>query len=244
MDCLFLVIPAYNESANIVQTIIEWYPVVEKTDPRSRLVIINDGSKDNTYDIASNMMKDYPQLIVIDKENGGHGSAVLYGYRYAIQHEADYIFQTDSDGQTNAAEFDDFWKQRMKYDAILGKRIIRGDGIIRKYVEKVVCLLLWLYFKVKVPDANAPFRLMKTRIVKKYIEYFPENYNLPNIMFTAFFSVFDENISFQEISFRPRQAGKNSINMKKVFHIGYEALDDFRHFRTLIQSIKRGQGHG
>ena len=44
----------------------------------------------------------------LDKPNGDHGSTVLYGYRYAIKNHADYIFQTDSDGQTNLGKFEQF----------------------------------------------------------------------------------------------------------------------------------------
>lgn len=55
MDTLYIVIPAYNESENIKRTIEEWCPVVEKHNGggASRLVIINDGSRDDTYEIAS-----------------------------------------------------------------------------------------------------------------------------------------------------------------------------------------------
>ena len=54
MDTLYIVIPAYNESENIKRTIEEWCPVVEKHNGggASRLVIINDGSRDDTYEIA------------------------------------------------------------------------------------------------------------------------------------------------------------------------------------------------
>ncbi|MFR5150156.1 MAG: glycosyltransferase [Ruminococcus sp.] len=68
---------------------------------KSRLVIINDGSKDNTYELLQKCAATRPLLIPLDKPNGGHGPTVLYGYRYAIRQKADYIFQTDSDGQTN-----------------------------------------------------------------------------------------------------------------------------------------------
>lgn len=47
----------------------------------------------------------YPQLIGITKPNSGHGATVLYAYKYAIQNGADYVFQTDSDGQTLTEEF-------------------------------------------------------------------------------------------------------------------------------------------
>ena len=85
MSSLYIVIPAYNESENIEKTIDQWYPVVERhNDERnSRLVIINDGSKDNTYELLQKCAATRPLLVPLDKPNGGHGPTVLYGYRYA-----------------------------------------------------------------------------------------------------------------------------------------------------------------
>ena len=53
MNTLYIVVPAYNESENIEALIEDWYPVVERYNEKgdSRLVIINDGSKDNTYEM-------------------------------------------------------------------------------------------------------------------------------------------------------------------------------------------------
>ncbi len=231
MEKLFIVIPAYNEKDNIIKTITDWYPVVEKRGPESRLVVINDGSTDNTYDIIKGLAETRPQLTALTKLNGGHGSTVIYGYKYAIGREADWIFQTDSDGQTNPAEFDAFWDMRDSYDAIIGTRNVRGDGKSRKFVENVVCLLLRIIFGVKVKDANAPFRLMKRELLAKYIDRLPMNYNLPNIMMTTFFSYYHEKLAFKEITFKPRQAGKNSINVKKIVKIGIKALGDFISFK-------------
>lgn len=231
MDKLYIVIPAYNESANIRQTVEDWYPVVEAHGENSKLVIINDGSKDNTLEILEEMAKDRPLMVALSKKNGGHGSTVLYGYRYAINEHSDYIFQTDSDGQTNPAEFEAFWAERDSHDAILGVRTVRGDGKSRKFVENVVCLLLRLIFHVRVHDANAPFRLMRTELVNKYIDRLPANYNLPNIMFTTYFAYYKENLAFREISFKPRQGGTNSINIKKIIKIGWKAMSDFFAFK-------------
>ncbi len=237
MDSLYIVIPAYNESENIRRTIEEWYPIVEKYhgDGKSRLVIINDGSKDDTYEIMKEMAKTRPLFVPLTKENGGHGSTVLHGYRYAIVKKADFIFQTDSDGQTNPKEFHAFWNLRNQYDAILGKRMERGDGKSRKIVENTVCFLLNLYFGVKVEDANAPFRLMRTSLVNRYIRRMPKHYHLPNIMFTTFFSYYGENIKFMEITFKPRQGGKNTINGKRIAKIGWDALGEFHAFKQQMQ---------
>ena len=155
----------------------------------------------------------------------------MFGYRHAIEQGADWIFQTDSDGQTDPAEFAQFWESRNQYDAIIGNRIVRGDGKSRKFVENTVCMLLRVFFGVKVQDANAPFRLMKAEIVKKYIDRLPRDYNLPNIMFTTYFAFYGEKVRFLPITFKPRQAGTNTINVKKIVKIGWNAMGDFRRFK-------------
>ena len=230
MSVLYIVIPAYNESANIKKTIKQWYPIVEKynDEGQSRLVVINDGSKDNTYELLCACAKDRPLLVPLTKPNGGHGPTLLYGYRYAVDQDADYIFQTDSDGQTDPAEFEQFWNQRGRYDAVIGNRTERGDGKSRKFVENVVCLLLGLIFGVKVPDANAPYRLMKADLVAQYIGKLPENFNIPNIMLTTYFVYYKEKVKFIPITFKPRQGGTNSINVKKIVKIGWQAVRNFR----------------
>ncbi len=229
MDKLYIIIPAYNESENIRQFIDDWYPIIESHNGggESRLVIIDDGSKDDTYEILCECSKDRPLLEPLTKTNGGHGPTVLYGYRYAVQNHAKYIFQTDSDGQTNPDEFEKFWRQRQNYDAIIGCRPERQDGIFRKFVEKVLLLILRIIFNVKIPDSNAPFRLMDSRLVDKYIREMPEDFNLPNVMLTTYFAYFHEKIRFVKISFKPRQGGVNSINVKKIIILGWRALGDF-----------------
>lgn len=231
MNCLYIIIPAYNEENNIEDVVSSWHKAVEKIGNNSKLVVINDGSKDRTYNKLLDLQNKYKYLLPLTKANSGHGPTLIYGYKYAINNNADYIFQTDSDGQTNPDEFEAFWNLRNTYDAILGNRTSRGDGKSRAFVEKVVCFLLRCFFGVKVPDANAPFRLMKASLVNKYINKLPEDYNLPNIMLTTYFSYYKENITFKEISFKPRQAGTNSINIKKIVKIGIESLKNFYKFK-------------
>lgn len=167
MSKIYFVLPAYNEEANIEETIVQWYPVVEKCGSDCRLVIANDGSKDQTYEKLAAMQPKLPQLVPLDKPNRGHGPTVIYLYRYAIEHGADYIFQTDSDGQTNPQEFDAFLKASCDYDCVMGCRPVRGDGKSRKVVENVLRTYVWLFFHVWVHDANAPFRLMKASVVAR-----------------------------------------------------------------------------
>ena len=230
MEKLFIVMPAYNEQDNIADTLAAWYPVIERhaANGTSRLVAVNDGSKDNTFSMMQEFAKTHPLFTPLTKPNGGHGPTVMYAYNYAIEQGADWIFQTDSDGQTNPDEFEAFWEAKEHYDGIFGNRTVRGDGKSRAMVEKVVCLLLRLYFGVRVPDANAPFRLMRAEKVAQYLKKLPENYNLPNIMMTTYFVYYKERVSFRQISFKPREKGTNSINLKKICKIGWQAVKDFR----------------
>lgn len=76
--------PAYNEEKNIGTVIEQWYPVVERIGGESRLVILNDGSRDGTYEMIRKYQKKYERLIGIDKPNEGHGGTILRGYHYAV----------------------------------------------------------------------------------------------------------------------------------------------------------------
>ncbi len=60
------------------------------------------------------------------------------------------------------------------------------------------------------------------------------DYNLPNIMITTFFAHYKEAIVFKEISFKPRRAGINSVNIPRIIKIGWKALGDFRRFKREI----------
>lgn len=225
--------PTYNEEENINATLEAWYPIIEKhnANGKSRLIVVNDGSKDNTYKKMQEFAKTHPLFTHLTKDNSGHGPTVIYAYNYAIKNKADWIFQTDSDGQTNPDEFEAFWNERNNYDAIFGNRTVRGDGQSRAFVEKVVCRLVKHYFGVKVPDANAPFRLMKAEKVKKYLSKLKSDYNLPNIMMTTYFVYYKDRVAFKEISFKPREKGTNSINIKKIVKIGKNAVKDFRQLK-------------
>ena len=242
MDRLFIVIPAYNEEANIRQVIEDWYPVVEKHngDGRSRLVIIDDGSKDSTYSILKEYAEERPLFQPLTKPNGGHGATVLYGYHYALEHGADYIFQTDSDGQTIPEEFEPFWRQRQQYDMVIGWRKGREDGAARVFTTKVLKGVIRLCFGVSVRDANTPYRLMKAEVLRKDIGLIPENFNLSNVLISVIFTKKKRKIKYIPITFRPRQGGVNSVNMKNIFRTGKQALRDFRRInRELSERQKR-----
>lgn len=227
MDKLYIVIPAYNEEANIANVIKDWYPVVEKIGGGSKLVVIDDGSKDGTYGIMEKMAAKLPAFEPVTKANQGHGATVLYGYHYALDAGADYVFQTDSDGQTLPAEFWQFWDARKKYAMVIGHRKGRQDGVSRIFVTKTLKLVCRVCFHVTVADANTPFRLMEAKALGENLGLVPEDFNLSNVILSVIYAKKKQPVLYLPITFRPRQGGVNSINLKKIFKIGRQALYDF-----------------
>lgn len=228
MDKLYIVIPAYNERETIESVIEQWHGVVADIGGQSRLVVINDGSKDDTYEIMLSLKEKYPYLEPLTKANEGHGATCLYGYTYALEAGADYIFQTDSDGQTRPEEFPAFWEKRAEWDMVIGHRNKRQDGFSRVFVTKVLKLVTLLIFGVRVTDANTPFRLMKRDYLSACMQRIPEKFNLPNVLISVYGVKSGKKVLFIPITFKPRQGGVNSINLKKICKIGKKAWHDFR----------------
>lgn len=233
-DRLIIVIPAYNEEMNIESVVRQWYSVVEKIGGQSRLFVINDGSTDETQEKLIQLQSVYPCLRAVKKKNQGHGATVLYGYRCALAEGTDYIFQTDSDGQTLPEEFWQMWERRQECGLLIGSRRGRQDGWQRIFVTRILRLVLWMIFGCWVEDANTPFRLMRAEQLREVIKVIPENYFLSNVLMTVIYTKRELGVRYFPITFRPRQGGKNSINMRKIVKLGCTALRDFIRLREKI----------
>lgn len=237
MEKLYIVIPAYNEEENIESVVSDWYPIVEKIGGESRLVIIDDGSRDSTYKKMQELAETRPLFTPVTKQNEGHGATVLYGYQYALKAGATYVFQTDSDGQTLPVEFWPFWEKRKDYEMVIGHRKGRQDGISRVFVTKTLKLVCRICFHVKVTDANTPFRLMQAKSLGENIKLIPDKFNLSNVVLSVIYAKKKQKILYLPITFRPRQGGVNSINLKKIVKIGRKALHDFRQINRCLKEI-------
>ena len=227
-DALYIVMPAYNEEANIKETLSEWYPILEKIGEDSRLVVFDDGSKDATFKVMQKFAEDHPLFIPQTKANSGHGATVLEAYKFALEAGANYVFQTDSDGQTNPDEFWQLWERRNDYDMVIGWRNARQDGFSRVVVTKLLKTVIKMRFGVKVTDANCPFRLMSSNILAENIKYIPRDFNLSNVLLSVIYAKRKQKVKYIPITFKPRQGGVNSINLKSITKIGKNALADFK----------------
>lgn len=206
-ESLYIVMPAYNEEDTIENTIKQWYPILSLGNTESRLVIVNDGSKDITLSILNRLSLDYPKLVVLDKPNSGHGPTVLYAYRYALSKKADWIFQTDSDGQTLPEEFQQFWDCKDSYDMVIGCRLTRTDGVFRLITTRSLRLLILIIFGVYVKDANLAYRLMQHNALEDCLKYISQDYFLANVMLSIVFAKKRKKICWIPTTVIPRQGG-------------------------------------
>jgi glycosyltransferase involved in cell wall biosynthesis len=225
--------PAYNEEAGIVKVVDEWYAVIKSIGDGSKLIIFNDGSTDNTLDVLNNIKNKYPDLIIMNKENTGHGPTCTMAYQYAVAEGADWIFQTDSDGQTKSDDFYRFWEKRNNYDFIIGWRTKRKDSSERRFITQILKWTLFVIFKVVVKDANAPFRLMKSDHLCRYLPLIPADFFLSNVLLSVMFMTNKENVLWQEISFASRASGNSSLPLKRFFRLGINLMAQLYKIRNI-----------
>jgi dolichol-phosphate mannosyltransferase len=237
-DNLCIVMPVYNEQANIERVLKSWYPIIANF-PQGELVAVNDGSKDDTPKILRDFSQDHPQLHIYNKPNGGHGAAIYDGYEYALKRfgtaDNQFVFQTDSDGQTRPEEFDQLWNLRREYDGVFGWRNRRQDGASRIMVTKVLKYTLKATCHVTITDANVPYRLMRNSVLAAVLPLIPEHFNLCNVAISVALVKKGFTIKFLPITFLPRGGGTNSINLGDIFHIGVQALRDFKALNASLE---------
>ena len=129
MDSLYIVMQAYNEEENIEETVRNWYPLLEGKSDDSKLVIADSGSTDETHERLQTLQAGrYPKLRILEGTAREHGPKLMALYREALRNGADLIFQTDSDNQTDPADYPAFRTAIEGSSAVIGVRRQRGDG--------------------------------------------------------------------------------------------------------------------
>ncbi len=157
--------PAYNEEANLENTVEKAILVLKNVAEKFELLIVNDGSKDNTGKVAEKLAKKYAFIKVITHNpNQGYGAALRSGF-YNSQYK--WIVFTDSDGQFDFSEVDRLIEKSAGADMVVGYRINRQDSLIRKIFGWGWTLLANLLLGLKVKDIDCAFKLTKKEVIDK-----------------------------------------------------------------------------
>jgi dolichol-phosphate mannosyltransferase len=226
---LAVVMPVYNEAANIASVLREWFTCLEKIAPRFVVFALNDGSKDDTAGVLASLSGEFgPRLRVVNKKNSGHGRSCREGYELALDESAPWILQIDSDGQCAPEFFASFYDNRAAHDCLFGYRRTRDDGFGRIVISLCCRIVLWLTTGTYLKDPNVPYRLVRASALRAALRSVPADFDLQNIALT-FVLKRERELRWKHfpIHFRARQGGKNSIDYRQIAKMGLNLLRDF-----------------
>lgn len=174
---VLVIIPAYNEADTIGQVI----QAVQQALPESVIIVIDDGSVDNTYQKAKGLGVIAIKLAV----NLGIGGAVQTGYLYAFQNDFDFAIQVDGDGQHDPVYLSKILEPLIagEADLVIGSRYIDKIGfqstVMRRMGSRYFNSLIRWITGQKITDPTSGFRACNKRVIKEYAITYPKDYPEP-----------------------------------------------------------------
>lgn len=189
-----VVVPTYNEIENIQQLLPQILAY-----PRLSVLVVDDGSPDGTGDAVAAAMVSEPRVHLIRRAGKqGLGTAYVAGFRYALEHGADFIFEMDADFSHDPRYLDDLHNATEKtYDLVIGSRYVPGGGTTdwglgRRMISQGGNVYARLILGLRVADLTGGFRCYRRRALQAL--------NLDNVRSNGY--------SFQiEMAYRVHKAG-------------------------------------
>ncbi len=214
---IILIIPAYNEEDNILNT----YNNIKKYNKENKLhydvIVINDGSKDNTENIL--LENNIPHITLV--HNLGIGGAVQTGYKYAYENDYDIAVQFDGDGQHDVNYVKNIIEpiEKEESDFTIGSRYIDKktsnfkSTVARQAGIKLISKLMKVVTHQKIYDTTSGFRACNKKIIKEFAKEYPLEYPEP-ITTTELFKK-GYKVTEIAVSMNERVGGQSSIRAWK-----------------------------
>lgn len=204
-----VIVPAYNEAANIIDVISELTLNNENID----YVIIDDGSSDETRDVCKERKLNYISLPI----NLGIGGAVQAGYYFAYEMGYDIAIQLDGDGQHDPCYINSFVEliKSGNADMVIGSRYILKEGFQSSFMRRlgisILRWVIWVRSGCLIKDVTSGFRAVNRKLMKEFALCYPIDYPEPESLVFAYSS---RKYVIKEIPvvMRERKSGKSSIN--------------------------------
>ena len=157
--------PAYNEEKNIEKTVKDSLAVLEKVASKYEILIIDDGSKDKTGEVADKLARANKFIKVVHHNpNQGYGAALKSGFSNA---KYEWVTTIDADGQFDFSEIEKLYEKTDKADVVIGYRLNRKDSLMRKVNGWLWTFLNNLLFGINVKDVDCAFKLLSQKVIKK-----------------------------------------------------------------------------
>lgn len=206
---LTIVMPAYNEEGIIRQAVMEWHDEVVVKISGSKIIVVDDCSKDSTGTIVQTLSNESPAIQYLRMpRNGGHGRALRWGFQHVT---SEWVFQTDSDRQHVPSDFWKLWESRSNYDFVFGIRENRADGHFRKVITSFMRAVNFVLWGTWIRDANCPFKLMRRQPLDDILARIPEDCFIPMVGVSLLSRKLGYRISEVLVTHLPRRGGTQSL---------------------------------
>jgi len=202
-NLISIVIPAYNEADSIENflTTLKYYI----NSPEFEVIIVNDGSSDNTQEI----IQKFPDVLLINHPyNKGYGASLKTGIRKA---SGEYILMMDSDGQHKEEDIPKLLLHIDEFDMVVGERKEEvGKEWIRKPGKWLLSVVANYLSGIKIPDINSGFRLIRKQCVLEFMHILPNGFSFSTTITLAMLKA-GYNVKYQPINVQPRKGGKSYV---------------------------------
>ena len=159
-----LTLPCYNEAENVARVVANVQAALADLDLATEVIIVNDGSVDDTGRIADELARTEPGVRVIHHAvNRGYGAALRSGLTSATTDIVGYI---DGDGQFDAGEIRKLMPHIGHYDIVSGIRRTRRDPLGRRIISRMWAWLMRRLLDISVLDINSGFKLYRRHVFK------------------------------------------------------------------------------
>jgi glycosyltransferase involved in cell wall biosynthesis len=149
--------PCYDEEANVENTTLAALRTMRRISDDLEVIIVNDGSKDRTGEIADRLAAEHPEVRAVHNHpNLGYGGALQRGFREAAK---PWVFYTDGDGQFDFDEIEKLLPLLDQYDIISAYRLDRQDSRIRKLNAFSWTMLVNAVFGLRLRDIDCAFKI-------------------------------------------------------------------------------------
>jgi dolichol-phosphate mannosyltransferase len=212
-----VVIPTFNEIENIESIIRAVFALSKSFD----ILIVDDNSPDKTADKVAQLQKEFPQQLFLSvrKKKSGLGTAYVHGFKWALKHNYDYIFEMDADFSHNPNDLEKLYNACLNgADLAIGSRYVTGVNVVNWPLSRVLLsyfasVYVRMITGMKIMDATAGFICYKSNVLK--------NINLDKIKFVGYafqiemkYRAFAKHFKIQEIPviFTDRTKGQSKMS--------------------------------
>ncbi len=205
-DRVLIIVPAWNEARNVGATVAE----IRAASPRYDVAVIDDGSTDDTADVA----RAAGATVVSLPFNLGVGGAMRTGFTYAQRHGYRRAIQVDADGQHNPADIDRVLAGLEQADISIGARFadvgnytVRGP---RRWAMVFLASVVSRTAGTRLTDVTSGFRAANERAIAQYVRYYPAEYlgdTLDSLVAACHAGL---SVTQVPVAMRPRSSGKPS----------------------------------